>query len=351
MGTSLGLSPARTVIVCATAMMLCASHPLQAYTYNPDNNAAIALLCMGGSARGLAMGGAYAALACGAEASYWNPGGLAYQGSRIELLLSPRVFRSEEYELGDDDRSYLMAQGGYRWRHMAFALGFLHHRIGGILYNDGSTTEVRDDEIFSNSQTGLIAAAGVTILRDHLGVGISFRRVSNSFNDLPVATGQWSSETSGGGWSIQGGLTYRVSEDLAAAAVIDLPSEIDWGLAQGDESASRIQTAASYRFLRSSTLEATAAAQLENVGRSWARLHLGGEVVAFHTVAIRVGYKNLHLVAAHLEVDDLNEAGALTAGIGSTDVHLFQKYDVQVDLAADWQDFNRQVVASFRLGF
>ena len=104
-----------------TIGFLLASVSASAFDYDADNGAATVLFQMGGSARGQGMGGAYASLCRGSESAYWNPGGLAYQEYRFEVQISPRFFQSVDYELGDDERSYLMAQGGVRIGKFAFA--------------------------------------------------------------------------------------------------------------------------------------------------------------------------------------------------------------------------------------
>lgn len=333
----------------------------QAYDYVSDNDAAMALFHMGGTARGQAMGGAYVSLARGAEAVYWNPGGLAYQPARFEISVSPRIFQGEDYALGDDARSFIAAQGGFRWRTWALGVGFLHHSIGDILYNDGTVdgdpvgsggpNDVSTDRTFSNGQTGLVLAAGGTFLKDHLGVGAGVRRLSNSFAGLPPEweAGHPKVATSGNGLSLEAGATYRVNEDLAVAGVVDLPSKVDWG-GRTDDGAMRMQTGASYRFLRRPTFLALASVQLENIGGSWARAHLGAEITGFRVVSIRAGLKNLHLKSSVLGTSDLNDAAAFTIGVGTADLKVMARYPVRLDLSVDSQDFNSQIVTTLTVG-
>lgn len=363
-GKAAGRFPDRTwtwpLMICLFASGWSAARA-QAYDYNADNDAAMALFHMGGTARGQAMGGAYVSLAHGAEAVYWNPGGLAYQTTQFEVSLSPRMFQGEDYALGDDGRSLIAGQGGFRWRTWAFGLGVVHNSIGDILYNNGTVdgdpgdsggpNDVSTDQTFSNGQTGLVLAVGGTFLMDHLGVGLGFRRLSNTFEGLPA---EWEAShpevaTSGSGLSLEAGATYRVNEDLAVAGVIDLPSTVDWG-GRTDEGAMRVQTGASYRFLRTPTVLALASVQLENIGGSWARAHLGTEITAFRVAAIRAGLKNLHLRSGVLGTSDLNDATAFTIGVGTADLKIKARYPVRLDLSVDSQDFNSQIVTTLTVG-
>lgn len=332
-----------------------------AYTYDDSNASAMSLFQMGGSARGQALGGAYAALARGAEAAYWNPGGLPYQRTRFELAVSPRIFRGEEYELGDDARGYFLVQAAYRWRSWAVSGSFLRSSVGDILYNSGTddgdgygSNDVSLDRTFSYSQSGFIAAIGGTFLGDHLGVGLALKRLSSAFDGLP---GSWSDanpgvETSGSGMGLQAGVVYRINQDVSAAGVVDLPTSVDWGRAEKDDAGYRIQTGASYRFLRGPTLFATVAGQLENTGGSWARAHAGIELTAMKLVSLRVGVKNMHLTSGVFGgTDDLNDAMAFTLGVGTYDLHLMESLPASLDVAFDWQDFNSQITSTLKVGF
>ena len=346
----------------ALLLVLAMAGEAAAVDYNSDNDAALALFHMGGTARGQAMGGAYASLARGAEATYWNPGGLAYQASRYEVQVSPRIFRGEDYELGKDARSFFVMQGACRWRTWAVGVGFLRHSIGDILYNDGTAdgaptstdgpNDVSADRTFSNGMTGIVVALGGTFLKDHLGVGAAVRRLSNSFTGLPATWRGYSTErtTSGSGTSLQAGVVYRVNEDLATAVVADLPSKVKWGSRQ-DDSSMRLQSAASYRFLRGPAVLATAAAQLENIGNAWARASFGVELTTFRLVSLRAGLKNLHLKSSGLATADLNDGIAFTLGVGTADLVIGSRYPVGLDVAFDSQEFNSQVVTTLKVGF
>lgn len=352
--------------MAALILLLLPPGDVAALGYNSDNDAALAIFHMGGTARGQAMGGAYASLARGSEATYWNPGGLAYQSTSFEVQVSPRIFRGEDYELGENARSLFVAQGGYRWNRWgtwALGAGLLRHDIGDIVYNGGNVSgdlgsggsgpnDVSADNTFSNAQTGIVIALGGTFLKDHLGVGVAARSLSNSFSGLDP---EWVSShrevaTSGSGTSLTAGATYRLNADFAAAGVVDLPSKVDWG-GRLDDSAMRVQTALSYRFLRGPGLSATAAAQMENIGGAWARAHVGFELTTFKLVSIRAGIKNLHLKSAGLATSDLNDAGAFTLGVGTSDLKLMSRFPVALDVAFDSQDFNSQVVTTLKVGF
>lgn len=319
------------------------------YDYNAENDAAMALFRLGGSARGQALGGAYVSLARGAEAVYWNPGGIAYQKTRGEVAVSPRLIQSEDYELVDDGRSYFTAQASGRWRTWALGVGVQQLSSGDLLFNDGTSYEVDGEETFSNSQTGVIVAAGGTFLQDHLGVGLALRRLSSSFEGELGSVHE--GETSGSGLAIQAGGIYRVSEDLAAGLTYELPSSVDWGLAEKDESATRIQTGASYRLLRGRAIGALVAVQLENVGGSWARVHVGGEATIMRKIAFRIGYRNLHLKSSALDTGALNETSTVTFGLGTTDIEILRSVPLSLDLAYDHQDFNSQIATTLRIGF
>jgi hypothetical protein len=334
------------------------------YVYNSDNDAAMALFHMGGSARGQAFGGAYASLARGAEAAYWNPGGLAYQATKAEIVVSPRMYGKEDYELGQDGRSYFMTQAAYRWKTWAVGASYLHYSLGDILYNDGTAAggssgsgwapnDVSLDRTLSYSQSGFILAGGGTFLRDHLGVGLSVKRLVSSFDGALVDTYLQGSETKsrGTGLALQAGGIYRVNEDLAAGAVIDLPSKVDWGSDTQDEGALRLQTSGSYCFFRSPVLLATAALQLENIGGAWARAHAGMEVTTFNLLSVRAGFKNLHLKSGDFDTGDLNKASAFTVGVGTHDLRLMEDIPVGLDVSFDSQDFNTQVATSLKVGF
>lgn len=354
--------PRSQLMVVAILMWgACVSLPARGgenYDYNPDNGAAMSLFRLGGTARGQAMGGAYASLAGGSEAVYWNPGGLGYQESRFQLVFSPRVFRKEEYELGQDERTYFMGHAGVHVRSWTVAVAFLHHNIGDILFNDGGAddaygeNDVSLDRTFSNGQWGFILGAGGTFLTEHLGVGAGIRFLNHGFSGALIEGYAGDDvETSGTGFAIQLGGTYRPNADLSVALVYDLPSQVDWGRAEKDKSAQRLQTAASYRLLRGPTNVLTVALQFENIGGAWARAHVGGEMVTFRRVALRAGFKNLHLKSSGIGTGDLNEATSFTVGVGTYDLVLMGKLPVALDVSFDSVDFNSQFVATLSVGF
>lgn len=335
-----------------TLGLLVTSAPARArdHRYNQNNAAATALFHMGGSAGGQAMGGAYASLSRGPESMYWNPGGLAYQRSRYEVCVSPRVVRAEDEDAAGDNRSYFLVQGGWRWRTWVVGASLVHHEIGNLLFNDGASNEVDPGRTFGNSQSGVSLALGRTFLSDHLGVGACLRRLSNS---LHGTLGYMSSDrdTRGTGLSLALGGLYRVNEDISGGVAYEPPARVDWGRVHKDESSSRLQAAASYRFFRSSSYLATAAAQLENTGWSWVRLNVGAEFVVLRRVSLRAGYRNLHLRSSSIDVADLNEASTATFGVGTADLRILGKVPVALDVAFDAQDFNSQTAATLRVGF
>jgi len=351
------------VMTCLAAACLVALVPVvaSAYSYDAENSSAMALFQMGGSARGQAMGGAYAALARGAEAAYWNPGGLPYQRTSFEIDISPRVFQGEEYELGDDARGYFLIQAAWRWRTWAISGSYLRQSVGDILYNDGGAdgggdnpNDVSLDRTFSYGQSGFIAAIAGTFMDDHLGVGVAFKQLNSSFDDLPDSWSQENQgvETSGSGMGIQAGVLYRINEDVSAAAVVDLPTTVDWGRADKDEVGYRIQTGAAFRFLRTESFLGSVGGQLENTGGSWARAHAGLELTCLQVVSLRAGVKNFHLKSSAFEgTEDLNDATAFTLGAGTCDLHLMDGLEASLDVAFDWQDFNSQITSTLKVGF
>lgn len=354
--------PATLLIL--SAALTCLPAAAGAYVYNADNNAATAIFDLGGSARGEGMGGAYAALARGCEAGYWNPGGLAYQETALELHLAPRIVQGEEYVVGDDSRSYFLAQAAYRWHNLALGLSYVHCGVGDIVYSDdgwdggwGSDEygpyEVDGSRVFDFAQSGIVLTIGGTLLQDHLGLGISFRRVSGSFsgNLVDEYVDRTGVDNSGSGISLQIGSQYRMNKDLSFALVIDLPSTVDWGRAEKDDSALRVQTGAAYTLAANPNVGLTIGGQLDNIGGSFVRLSLGGEIDVLQRALLRVGLRGLHLNSSTIDTGSLNESTSLTLGAGTHDLRIMESHPVALDFSLNPEDFNSQIAGSVRVGF
>ena len=135
---------------------------------------------LGSSARAIAMGRAYTALAGeDALAMFWNPAGINSESEQARFAITDRAVGDRELGLGGLS-SFISAGGAMPIGHkMAVGFGLMYYGVDGIeQYNERAV--YRGD--FSNSEMLLLA----TIARreEPLVVGVSIKYISQSFKGL-----------------------------------------------------------------------------------------------------------------------------------------------------------------------
>ena len=168
-----------------------------------------AFLRNGVSARALAMGGAFTALADDPSAGYWNPAGLG-------LLQSPELIGT--YSILSMDRSYNYLSFGMPVGERAgFGFGWINFGVDGIEGRDLAGTVTGT---LTNSESAFSLGFGYAV-RPDLRVGVGIKYLQHSLADYQST-----------GYGLDAGVLYQPKPKIALGLTLqDLSTGVSWDTA------------------------------------------------------------------------------------------------------------------------
>jgi hypothetical protein len=153
----------RRTLLLVTAAALCAAPGYASFSKDDAGTAAAQFLKLGVGARPAALGEAYAAVADGAAATYWNPAGLAQVTRRDASFMHAVWFESIAYDW------FAYAQPVRDWG--VFGIGIQYLNYGSI---DGTDASGNETGSFSPSDTGVTVSWGRTLSGVALGASVKY---------------------------------------------------------------------------------------------------------------------------------------------------------------------------------
>ena len=245
-------------------------------------------LDIGVGARGLAMGGAYTALADDAHSVYWNPAGLA--------RLEKREVAASHSELGNSTRHDFMVYA-HPTSQAVLAAGITYLNQGRIAGRDATG---RPTGGYDASDAALAFAAGRKLELIDVGVSVKYLRshiASTEAQGLAMDAGLKRELSAGSGKVVLGAALRNIGPGLKYDNQRnDLPLRAAFG--------------AAYRFAAGHAL----AAELQNGPRgAGSEGGAGGEFKAHEGVFLRLGYTSK---SASVAGSGFDAARGLTLGLG-----------------------------------
>jgi len=179
-----------------------------------ENGQAAAYIKMGVGARPLGMGGAFAAIADDATATYWNPAGLVQLKSdeittMHAVLNLDRNFNFVNYAKRLQDGSFW----AFSWTH--FGVDGIEERAGA---NDSRGYAAGDLISYFDDSENTYAGTYAWSIKPDVSCGVTFKYMDQSLAD---ATAQ--------SFGMDVGLLYRVNDQFSLATTLkDLASDMKW---------------------------------------------------------------------------------------------------------------------------
>jgi hypothetical protein len=241
-------------------------------------------LNVGVGARGLAMGGAYTALADDADAIYWNPAGLAQVAGH-------------EFQISDAELTQSTREDVFSYAQTA---SFGTFAVAGTYFDDG-TLDGRDAQghpTGSFSAADAAAAGAFAHKTDLVDVGGSVKFIQSHIGSAQATT-----------FAVDLGLRRQLGPVVLAAALRNAGPGMKFD-SETDDLPMRLSLGAAYKFEGGHALTA----ELTNAPRAGGTdVGFGGEYRAFKDIYLRAGYTTQSAITGGT---GFNAIDGLTLGVG-----------------------------------
>jgi hypothetical protein len=201
----------KTILTLVTIIIL----SMPAYALEGQAGQEIDVLKAGVGARALGMGGAFVAIADGADAPYWNPAGLA----QVDL----HEITTMQTKLSTDADHYYISyvqpfMGG------AFGVSWIQVGLGDIALTEAATNEYNEvvtRGIFSYFSNAYMLSYG-RYLTNNISFGLTAKYLQASMQDISSGEAY--------GYSLTAGILYKPSKNLSIGLKVDeLVNSQKWG--------------------------------------------------------------------------------------------------------------------------
>ncbi|MFH1258331.1 MAG: hypothetical protein ABII74_00710 [Elusimicrobiota bacterium] len=261
--------------ICLLAVILLVGNCLPVFAgTNPA-----AFLDLGEGARALGMGGAFVSVADDYTAAYWNPAGLGL----LEKISVGTMVQSLAGSEWDGMKEITPKHQFFSFVLPANRLSFIGGMLSGAAGFSWIRTQLNDIPhtldtgvsagSFTDREDGYIFSYGREIFERELFLGGNFKFIQQGFSGI--------SGGNASGWGLDGGLLYRLTDNLRLGLVVQKGIEMKWENGHRDIGGLREKLGLNYQYLGRDKIKGIVAFDVEQTKKEPLLGRMGTELKFF----------------------------------------------------------------------